>query len=93
MISLDDKQEFAFDKPHPNSQLGQILAKEIGAPLFLRRVDKDHKEQPLLSFERYFNSDLTIDSAYFRTLNDVMLCVRKHAEKELTPKEEEKVCA
>ena len=44
MISLDDKQEFAFDKPHPNSHLGQILAREIGTPLFLRRVDKDHKE-------------------------------------------------
>ena len=46
-----------------------------------------------MSFERYFNPDLTIDSTYFRSLNDALKCVNKNAGKELTKEEDNKVCA
>ena len=86
MITLEDKQQdWAFDKPHPNTPLGKLLDNETGAPLFLKRKNSDYKEQPLLSFERYFNPDLTLDSAYFRSLNETISCVKRHADKELTP--------
>ena len=93
MISLNTPKDWAFDKPHPNTPLAKILDSPQGTPLFLLRKQADFNKQPLVSFERHFNPDLTIDSTYFRSLNDALKCVNKNAGKELTREQENKVCA
>lgn len=63
------------------------------APVFLRKRNQEASDAQLLTFERHFNQDLAADSDYFRSINRMFTCVQKNADKELSEKEMDKVCA
>ena len=50
-------------------------------------------ESSAIAFERNFNPMLKYDSEYFKNLNEVLACVESNASKDLTPEQENKVCA
>lgn len=70
-----------------------MLRSQEGVPIFLKRTVQESNELPNFSFERHFNPDLTIESTYFKALNDTINCVKRNADKELSAEDEERVCS
>ena len=70
-----------------NKAIGHL---PIGTPYFLRA--KDSETGPVMQMSTYVNKDLTVQSEYFRSLDQMMNCVQKNAHV-TDPTVQEKVCA
>ena len=68
-----------------------LLNTAKGSPLYFKLQNPSITDP--LSFERYFNPDLTVDSEYFKSLDSLLKCVEKNLDKDLSEKDQMKVCA
>lgn len=66
----------------------------MGAPLMMTKQKKEGDETlGPLAFTKYFNKELAHDTGYFKSLEKFMNCVEKNAQRNLTEREQDLVCA
>ena len=60
----------------------KLMASATGAAIFLKK--RGDKNAPNFTFGKHFNPELTTDSTYFKNLEDLMKCVERNADKNLS---------
>ena len=70
----------------------QFMRGLSGLPFYMAHTAPSD-ESSAIAFDRHFNPQLKHDSEYFRNLNAVLSCVERNAASDLTPEQENKVCA
>ena len=91
MQEEDNSQRSELQERIRQRFLEKLMNTAQGSGIFLKHKSSD-ESLPNFSFAKHFNKDLTKESEYFKSLNNLMTCVAKNASKGLTPQQEERVC-